>query len=103
MRGIGGQVGHGDAGADDGSLVAHRVHAPQQVDPGRCLPHVELVHAFGRDRGAVRLLEHQVDTHHLVAARVELAADGGADEPGSAGEQDLHGPTVGHGCEELGW
>ena len=40
---------------------------------------------------AMRLLQHQVDPDHLVAVVLERGADRAADEPGRAGEQDLHG------------
>ena len=39
------------------------------------------------------LREQRVDAHDLVAGGVELAADGAADEPGRAGQQDPHGTS----------
>ncbi len=90
MAGVERQVGDRDTGADHGGLVAHHVDPAQQVGPGVRVTHVELVGAGGRAGGAVGLLEHQVDAHHLVAGGLEPVGDRTADEAGRAGQQDLH-------------
>ena len=91
MAGVVGQVRDLHAGADDRCLVADCVDAIQQAGPLRGVADVELVGASWRCGRAVRHRQHQVDADHLVAVGVEKLADGGADEPGRAGEQDLHG------------
>ena len=82
------------AGADERALVADHVDAVEQVGPARDVADVEAVGAPGQHRvRAVRLRQQQVDRDDLVTVRGELAGDLGADEPGRAGQQDLHGSS----------
>ena len=104
VTGVRRQVGDRDPGADDRGLVADDVDPAEQVGPRgrrRGLAHVEPGGAGGRHGGAVGALEHQVDPDHLVARGLELLPDRGADEPGRAGQQDLHVTTPGHVVGEL--
>ena len=94
MAGVLRQVADAHPGADHRRLVADRVHAAQQVDPGAGVAHVEVVGARRRLGRAVRHRQHEVDPDHLVAVLLEHLADGGADEAGRAGEQDPHGPPT---------
>ena len=94
MAGVLRQVADAHAGADHRRLVADRVHAAQQVDPGPGVAHVEVVGARRRLGRAVGHRQHEVDPDHLVAVLLEHLADGGADEAGRAGEQDPHGPPT---------
>jgi hypothetical protein len=73
--------------------VAHRVDAAQEAAPRRGVTHVEVVRAGRRRADPVGHRQHQVDADHLVAVRLEQLADGGADEPGRAREQDPHGSS----------
>ncbi len=95
MRRVRGQISDVDPGPDQGGLVAHHIHPTQQSGPAPGVPHVESMGVVGGRRRPVGLLQHQVDTHHLVGVVLQGRADGSADEPGRAGEQHLHaGPGI---------
>ena len=92
MRRVRRQVGDRHPGADHRGLVADRVDAVQQRRQRVAVAHVDLVRARGCDRaGVVRLGDHQVDAHHLVAGGLQLRGHGPADEALGAGQQHLHG------------
>jgi hypothetical protein len=80
--------------ADDGGLVADRVHAAEQAGDGRRVAHVADDHLVavgpGRGRAAVGLRQEGVEQHRLITSGCQRVGDVGSDETGSAGEENSH-------------
>ena len=70
------------------ALEPAHVHAVEQMGPPCRVPHVQHVGVGGGRGRPVRLVQHHVHAHDVVASRCQGAVDGAADEPGRAGEQD---------------
>ena len=85
--------------SDHRRLVAHGIHTGQQ--PGEQLSVADIAHdqlvgvAPGRRPGAVSLWQQRVQQDDLVLIGDELIGDMGPDEPGTAGDQYAHAPTLG--------
>jgi hypothetical protein len=92
VGGVRREVADPDTRTDQRRLVAHDVGPPQKACPSLRpgVTDVELVHPLGRRADAVRGVQHQIDTHDLVAGFDQLLPDDRADEAGGTGQQDLH-------------